>query len=122
MNSGKRPLVAVPWINYADLLSYKGHGFAMWDPNPRKLSQDPEAYEMQIGDVGFFELGGFKRLFNCVKPADDPVNSGGVPEDFEVLRIPNKLRSEVLNYLDPGLLISQSTHDHEVSTGAGGGR
>lgn len=66
---------------YAEQLIPLGRGFPLWEPEPTGLG------EVLIGDVGYVDEGAFFRLFNAMLDADDPMNAGGVPEDFEVLDI-----------------------------------
>lgn len=61
---------------YAKGLINCGYGLPLWSPEP-----EPEG-EIQIGDVGFIHDGKFIRLFNAVRPPDDPLNSRGVPDNF----------------------------------------
>ena len=77
--SSSSPDVAARKI-YTELLSRKGYGHALWDPEPRD-------FEVEIGDVGFLDnRDGFTPIFNVLKPVDDPKNAGCFPEHFEELR------------------------------------
>ncbi|EMD31075.1 hypothetical protein CERSUDRAFT_89481 [Gelatoporia subvermispora B] len=47
----------------------------LWHPEPTA----PE--EVEIGDVGYFHRGGFYRLFNATRSADDPMQRHGCPNE-----------------------------------------
>ncbi|PPQ89034.1 hypothetical protein CVT25_004676 [Psilocybe cyanescens] len=70
---------------YEKQLSMKGRGFPLWIPEPnRRLPITYRREGVSIGDVGIITpSGGFSFLFNICLPADDPINRGRVPEDFE---------------------------------------
>lgn len=60
---------------YVELLTPRGHGFPLWDSEPRLvLDSTQDKYitsEVEIGDVGFLDQrGGFTPLFNVVLPED----------------------------------------------------
>ncbi|THU94904.1 hypothetical protein K435DRAFT_667411, partial [Dendrothele bispora CBS 962.96] len=77
---------------YASLLLRHQHGYPLWKPKPYESL--PEIYRMtgtRLGDVGrITQDGHFHFLFNVLAPADDPVNEGGVPTDFEPLEFDMK--------------------------------
>ena len=87
---------------YAEQLCYRGYGLPLWVPEPSKFG------EVQIGDVGYVERGGFYRLFNAAFPADHPMNRDGVPPEFEVMEINPRHVHKRDNYLNPGPLCSRS--------------
>lgn len=62
--------------HYAAELSTLGFGLPLWFPERSEKS------EALIGDVGVIRGGAFLRLFNCICTADNPLNSGSVPENF----------------------------------------
>ncbi|EKM59339.1 uncharacterized protein PHACADRAFT_136937 [Phanerochaete carnosa HHB-10118-sp] len=62
---------------YAQELRRHGHGEPLWFPEPVV-----KFGEVLIGDVGYLDDGGFYRLFNVLRPADDPINVRGVPKGF----------------------------------------
>lgn len=61
---------------YAEQLRELQRGHPLHHPEPR-----PEG-PVEIGDVGYTKDGAFRRLFNVSRPANDPVQRFGVPEDF----------------------------------------
>ena len=65
------------WNVYAQQLTMLGHGYPLWKGTP---SNCPPG--VQIGDVGYLSEGEFIRLFNALRPADDPLNSNGVPNNY----------------------------------------
>jgi hypothetical protein len=72
---------------YTRLLLPKGHGCPIWCPEPdENLSLAYREGGIRIGHVGrIVPDGGFDPLFNICFGADDPINSDGVPQDFEQL-------------------------------------
>ncbi len=80
-----------PHVLYITHLIRKGHGYPFWYPEPD--SSRSAAYTergVHPGDVGILnDIGGFNCLFNIFCDADDPVNNGNVPPDFQPLRLPN---------------------------------
>ncbi len=74
---------------YTKLLLRRGHGYPLWIPE----SDDnlPDVYRnkgVSVGDLGILtDDGGFDFLFNVCAEADDPVNQGHVPPQFQPLRI-----------------------------------
>ena len=74
---------------YARQLFAKRHGYALWCPEPYGSSSAYVATGVSIGDVGYVtDNGGFETLFNICLDASHPLNYKGVPENFEVLHIP----------------------------------
>jgi len=59
----------------------------MWIPGPSmRLPKEYRRNGIGIGDVGIvYRSEGFSFLFNIFLPADHPVNTGRVPDDFEPL-------------------------------------
>ncbi|OBZ75132.1 hypothetical protein A0H81_04838 [Grifola frondosa] len=80
-----------PWNVYADQLSYYSLGTALWVPEP--LTGD-----VQLGDVGFFQKGSFRRLFNTL-------DSSSVPEGMQTLSI----QDDILRHQTPNLLRPEQT-------------
>ena len=81
---------------YAEQLIQCGHGLPLWEPEPSSLG------ETLIGDVGFVQDGCFYRLFNVLRPADDPANANGVPDGFTKLEINEALLIQTRErYLPP---------------------
>ncbi|PCH43308.1 WD40 repeat-like protein [Wolfiporia cocos MD-104 SS10] len=65
----------VPSSVYASQLFRCGEGLPLWTPEPTKFG------EVTVGDVGYTHNGGFFRIFNATKEADDSVNREyGVPD------------------------------------------
>jgi hypothetical protein len=63
-------------------IKYPAYGHALWEPSPWPLS-----IPVEVGDVGFIRDGKFHRLFNALRPADDPSHQRlRVPEYYEQLR------------------------------------
>lgn len=89
---------------YAEQLVGRGYGLPLWHPEPTKFG------EVQIGDVGYVDDGCFYRLFNAIRPASDPLNKWGVPENFVelVVNADFALHTEE-NYLQPGPVCTTST-------------
>jgi hypothetical protein len=66
---------------YNEELRALRRGDALYHPEPA-VGEMP----VEIGDVGYTAQGGFCRLFNVCRPADDPINEQwGVPEGFQPL-------------------------------------
>lgn len=99
---------------YAAQLLTRRLGWPLWQPEPTKFG------EVLIGDVGFVQNGCFYRLFNALRPADDPVNAlCGVPPDFVPLQYnETALLHTVHDYLPPGPLYSSSVRHVAVGGGA----
>ncbi len=108
-----------PHVLYTTQLIRKGHGYPFWYPEPD--SSRPAAYTergVHPGDVGILnDIGGFDYLFNIFSDADDPVNNGNVPPDFQPLRPSN---SEPLRVI-PGCygynITSAEVNYTEISAG-----
>ncbi|KAJ8077717.1 Rho guanine nucleotide exchange factor [Marasmius tenuissimus] len=70
---------------YADQLSSRHSGHALWHPEPNAVL--PDCYKkdgIRIGDVGVITgEGRFDFLFNISRGVDDPINEYGVPYDFD---------------------------------------
>lgn len=66
---------------YAEQLIRLGLGYPLWEPEPTEYG------EVLLGDVGYTTEGAFYRLFNAIRPENDPVNAQGVPENFSVLQV-----------------------------------
>ncbi|OCH91641.1 hypothetical protein OBBRIDRAFT_728460 [Obba rivulosa] len=107
---------------YAEQLFPLGHGHPLWEPEPTRFG------EVQIGDVGYMRGGAFHRLFNALRPADDPANvEFGCPggEDYRPLRVSDYLWRERRHAIPSGPLYSKSmkemSADAQVSSPAVGG-
>lgn len=78
---------------YAEHLSTKGRGRALWIPEP-SLNLPPEYREqgVSIGDVGIIKpSGSFDFFFNINHPSGHPINSD-CPGDFQPLDPPLRPR------------------------------
>lgn len=87
----------------------------MWQPEPTKFG------EVLLGDVGYIRQGCFFRLFNTMRPADDPANQNGVPEGFEVFQLNPLLLHSRDEYLKPGVICSSSVQKTDVQAQGGAG-
>ncbi|KAI0049011.1 hypothetical protein FA95DRAFT_981020 [Auriscalpium vulgare] len=83
-----------------ELLSY-GYGQAIWEPAPN--GRQPAVL---LGDVGYFFLGGFQRLFNIHLPPSHRFQSSTMPEHFEPLPIDDTMI--IYRHLEPGAYCSTS--------------
>ncbi|KAJ7138461.1 hypothetical protein C8R43DRAFT_842309, partial [Mycena crocata] len=74
---------------YSRLLLSKGAGYPLWLPEPYDdLPTEYKETGVRIGDVGVITSdGAFDFVFNVCVPRDDPINSVGVPEDFELVTL-----------------------------------
>ncbi|TFY65309.1 hypothetical protein EVJ58_g2038 [Rhodofomes roseus] len=65
--------------------------------------------EVELGDVGYLDKGGFCRMFNAMREKDDPLNNkpDNVPDDFEKFTIDMKPR-RTNTAIDAGPLLSRT--------------
>ncbi|KAI0718548.1 hypothetical protein C8T65DRAFT_706737 [Cerioporus squamosus] len=77
---------------YANELWSLKHGHPLWGPEP-----SPAFGEVRLGDVGYLDEGRFCFLFNAMRPAGDPVNKRGVPENFQTFHYPDKITQPELH-------------------------
>jgi len=63
----------VAHITYANALISKGYGYPLWEPDP------VECAPVELADVGYISEGGFIKLFNASREADDQNNRLGLP-------------------------------------------
>ncbi|KIP05418.1 hypothetical protein PHLGIDRAFT_14562 [Phlebiopsis gigantea 11061_1 CR5-6] len=97
---------------YAEQLLPRGHGLPLWEPEPSELG------EVEIGDVGFIDEGGFCRIFSTTRHKDDPANVFGVPEGFSPLEYNERaLRHTSIDYLLPGPIYSSSMRQFSIGGG-----
>ncbi|CAL1702007.1 unnamed protein product [Somion occarium] len=100
------------YINYAEQLAPRGYGYPMWFPDFPIHNN-----EILMGDVGWFDEGKFHRLFNALKPADDPLNAKfGVPTGFVPLRWDERMVDRTENFLPPGIHATSSVR-HNAAEG-----
>jgi hypothetical protein len=86
---------------YIDQLYRRGYGRPLWYP---------EACEVYVGDVGYFDReGNFCRLFNILVGKDDSLNSGEVPENFERLMVHRRDVQYVENSWKAGQCLKTNT-------------
>lgn len=93
---------------YSRLLLSKGAGYPLWLPEPYDdLPAEYKETGVAIGDVGTITSdGAFDFVFNICVPRDDPINSVGVPEGFEVIALgPGDIRRAPRHY-PPGSDVS----------------
>jgi hypothetical protein len=76
----------VAHTTYANALLSKGHGHALWEPDPGEYAP------VELGDVGYLYKGAFIKLFNASKDRDDWSNRLGLPTEHVPLRIGEILR------------------------------
>ncbi|KAM5536971.1 hypothetical protein V8D89_009300 [Ganoderma adspersum] len=77
------------WTIYANQLFPQGYGYPLWQPDP-----DPTAArEVQIGDVGWLDNGGFFQLFNARMKEQESQMYADVPEGFVPFDPPNLIVS-----------------------------
>ncbi|EKM58726.1 uncharacterized protein PHACADRAFT_182972 [Phanerochaete carnosa HHB-10118-sp] len=100
------------WSVYADQLVGRGYGLPLWHPEPT-----PEHGEIEVGDVGYVSEGQFIRLFNAMRPEQDPLNALGVPKGFVMLE-PNARHSfSAPTHVSPGPICTTSTTSRKAGAG-----
>ncbi|GJE89740.1 hypothetical protein PsYK624_058460 [Phanerochaete sordida] len=90
-------------VIYAEQLVSRGYGLPLWHPEPTKFG------EVELGDVGFVSEGSFIRLFNAMRPAHDPINDDGVPPDFVILQVNERLLHSAKQHVSPGPICTTTT-------------
>lgn len=104
-------------VVYAEQLVGRGYGLPLWHPEPA----EPFG-EVEIGDVGYVSEGTFIRLFNALRPADDPINADGVPEGFVMLRPNPRLLRSGEQHVSPGPICTTTTTYRKVGVEAEGSK
>ena len=110
---------------YARELFKRGLGYPLWEPEPKKDYDDDGEYQIgdvQIGDVGYVHSGGFYRLFNAMKEADDEMNTRtriGVPPEFEKFSLGNVPIMRADGAIPEGPVFSQSVRKIGAGVEAG---
>lgn len=66
-----------PHETYTKALLPKGHGQALWEPDPGTNAP------VKLADVGYLQNGAFIKLFNPSEAADDPSNLFGLPLEHQ---------------------------------------
>jgi len=79
--------------------TYPRYGYALWNPSP-----------VEVGDVGFIRWGTFHRLFNALRPANDPSHELGLPTGYKplALGVPNHINRLLLrrgHYCSNGICV-----------------
>ena len=69
--------MAAAYDVYAEQLYTVKEGFPLYEPDPGSQYD-----RVRVGDVGFVQYGFFQRMFNIFVDENDPINQGGVPENF----------------------------------------
>lgn len=97
---------------YAEQLVRLGYGHPLWQPEP-----DATRGEILVGDVGFVTEGCFIRMFNAMRPSEDPVNQAGVPDGFTPLKIGSHLFKSQEQFLPKGPLCTTSVKTTSATVG-----
>ena len=111
MESSKHPAPA--WAIYAEQQLHHGYGYPLWMPDP-----EPNADEVEIGDVGWLHKGGFHQLFNAMKREDEPQPRNAVPVGFESLNSRDILISGPRELITQRLVWGRSVTEVAISAGA----
>ncbi|KAF8516249.1 hypothetical protein JB92DRAFT_2272739 [Gautieria morchelliformis] len=82
------------WETYYQELISRGHGHAVWDPDP---GEEPA---VQVADVGYMKNGTFIRLFNASKAIGDISNKLGTPEGYEPIYL-GEMKHGTLSAAEP---------------------
>ena len=102
------------WNIYADELRHHKYGYPLWMPDP-----DLSDTEVQLGDVGWIDKGGFYQIFNSMKAKGEPQIRNAVPSGFEPFCLPTLAiagpREETLKPILCGRSITQVDVDVEVA-------
>ncbi|KAJ7931197.1 hypothetical protein B0H13DRAFT_860183 [Mycena leptocephala] len=95
---------------YSRLLLSKGAGYPLWLPEPYDdLPLEYKERGVSVGDVGVITNdGAFDFIFNICLPRDHPINSVGVPEDFEVVPLGDGDIRRAPRHYSPGSDISSA--------------
>lgn len=94
---------------YSQQLFKLAYGYPLWEPEPKEGQG-----EVEIGDVGYLRQGGFYRLFNAMRDAEDDIQHVGVPEDFQ-RHDPGRLQPvKATNTINAGPLFSSTVRHIKV--------
>jgi len=98
---------------YAQQLFKLALGYPLWEPEPKERQG-----EVLIGDVGYLGQGGFYRLFNAMKEAEDSIQIA-IPPNFKKFQLGLIPIITANNVVNEGPLFSQTVRRLEVGGGAG---
>ncbi|PCH43828.1 hypothetical protein WOLCODRAFT_75146 [Wolfiporia cocos MD-104 SS10] len=97
---------------YADQLFSLGHGYPLWDP-------EPKYHEVAIGDVGWIDnFGAFYPLFNAVEDLEHERNREGVPDGHK--RFPTPQWRPATGHIPAGVYHSKTVTRLQASAHVGG--
>ncbi|KAI0944756.1 hypothetical protein AcW1_002389 [Taiwanofungus camphoratus] len=95
-------MARAPCEVYAEQLFQCKLGLPLWNPQPTKYG------EVLVGDVGFLDEGGFYRMFNATRLANDELNRYGVPAEYVPFLVDEYGLHVEDNSIRPGTLRSKS--------------
>ncbi|KAI1795614.1 hypothetical protein LXA43DRAFT_881508 [Ganoderma leucocontextum] len=98
------------WSIYAQQLFHHRYGYPLWMPE-----YDASLGEVEIGDVGWINEGGFYPLFNTLKSADERQPRGVVPEGYEPMNLSSVIISDPRKIVTQPLLCGGSIKQVKVS-------
>ena len=98
------------WSIYAQQLFHHRYGYPLWMPE-----YDPRLGEVEIGDVGWINEGGFYPLFNTLKSIDEPQPRGVVPEGHESMNVSSLIISDPRQIVTQPLLCGGSIKQVKAS-------
>lgn len=105
---------------YIQQLDHHGYGIALWYPMPPLDGEGTRPEEARVGDVGFVDDdGAFHRLFNTMVEADDALNQGEVPDDFQPLRLNKRLVATNPDAFEAIPIVSRSIKSRDIGAKAG---
>ncbi|KAH9919048.1 uncharacterized protein B0H18DRAFT_912562 [Fomitopsis serialis] len=107
----------VPHEVYAQQLVKYGWGYPLWEPEPEEPWD-----EILIGDVGYFERGGFCRLFNAIEDSDGHIQTRKYPpgiERFDPGPDPSSSVRRKTNAVSEGPHASATVRRVEIGAGVG---
>ncbi|TCD67663.1 hypothetical protein EIP91_012173 [Steccherinum ochraceum] len=112
------------WQIYAEQLARRGHGHAMWYPEAVTHQEDVQGEPIEVGDVGYFQEGIFKRIFNAFDDQNNPKFADDMldfPPDFEPPVVDPRLYSHLKDGINKGLLASNNAVQTNAGAGLGAG-
>ncbi|PIL26176.1 hypothetical protein GSI_11931 [Ganoderma sinense ZZ0214-1] len=100
-----------PWNIYAEELFPLGYGHPLWYAEANFTT----GRQVLVGDIGILHESQFRPLFNTLKPGDDPLNQGNVPDSFQPLALPSGItRTDLLTQpilVSEGITLQGETND-----------